>query len=292
VRPAATPTPQPSSSPGTVLWKTGDGTLGAYTLPAVADGQCSGVAPTVSGANASFTVLRNTNAPYTYNGTNFASGASTCWRNQMNPMNASGQVYEFKLGLPQKFTFQTVVNLNGNVLYEGVGNGIAIDIPAIVWQSHAESGAAPYDNGQPCAMLVIQNTYAAYVNGDNNYGVIPDPGGGQAIWNFHSCAAGESDFTGPAYNSPDIIQQGQVDTWEIDITPEMLGTAGSSIKVIRNGAVVYNTTSPICDNTGLPNQCWWNYGAYMFHWKDSAEPPGWNNAGVNVQVNNMTLQTQ
>jgi hypothetical protein len=82
--------------------------------------------------------------------------------------------------------------------------GIAIDVPAIVWQSHAESGAAPQNNGQPCAILVIQNTYVAYVNGDNNYGVIPDPGGGQAIWNFHSRAAGESDFTGPAYNSLDI----------------------------------------------------------------------------------------
>jgi hypothetical protein len=56
--------------------------------------------------------------------------------------------------------------------------------------------------------------------------------------------------------------------------------------------MVYNTNGPACDNTsGTVGQCWWNFGPYMFYWENSEEPPGWNNAGVTVEINNMTLMT-
>jgi hypothetical protein len=59
---------------------------------------------------------------------------------------------------------------------------------------------------------------------------------------------------------------------------------------VRNGVTVYNNQSDhMCDNS-TPN-CWWNFGPYTFYYQTSEEPSGWNNNGVTVQVNDMTLTT-
>jgi hypothetical protein len=283
--PAATPSgakPVPTSSPGltpTIVWQTGGGKLGQYVLPATTDGQCAGVGPTISGQNASFTVLRNTSRTYSYNGNTF-NGASSCYRNQMNPVDPNtGTNFLLAMGKPYTFTFQTVVKFNGNDLYEGAKDGgLAVDIPAIVWQTHSDGG-----DGQPCDTLVIQNTYVAYANGITKYGAVPQ--GGLPTWNFHSCA--ESDFTGAAYNSPDTLHDGEVDSWLISMTPALQGQSGGSIIVNRNGTQVYNSAAPACDSS--TTQCFWNFGPYVFYWENTEEPSGWNNAGVTVDVNGMTL---
>ena len=273
--------------PGTVVWQTGGGTtLGQYVLPAASDGQCAGVGPAISGSNASFTMLRNTNATYNYDGTNY-SGSSTCWRNQMNPIDPStGTNFMLDAGMHYTYYFKTVVTLNGNTVYKYLSNGgLGVDIPAIVWQTHSY-GENPGTG--PCDILAIGNTYVDYANGMTQYGVVTD--GGKATWSFHTCSDSSS-FSGNSYNSPDTLYDGEVDSWQIDITAQLDGHSGGSVAVKRNGTVVYNAPSGDCDSTAT-NGCWWNFGPYMFYWENSGEPPGWNNAGVNVQVNNMTLVKQ
>ena len=267
---------------GTIVWQTGAGTLGQYQLPTPSDGQCDGVGPVISGSNASFTVLRNTNGTYSYDGGNY-SGSSTCWRNQMNPIDPNtGTNFLLGIGAHYTFAFQTVLTLNGNSLYQGAADGgLAVDIPAIVWQTHTYGG-----DGEPCDLLVIQNTYKAYIDGYTQYGTVAQ--GGQPTWNFHTCD--ENDFTGNAYNSADTLHDGEVDNWQIDITAQIQGQNGGSVAVRRNGTVVYNAASHVCDSS--TTECFWNFGPYMFYFGSSEEPPTWNNAGVTVQVNNMTLYKQ
>lgn len=270
-----------SGSTGTTVWQTGGGTVGQYLLPTPGDGQCAGVGPVINGNNATFTSLRNTNTTYVYNGNTY-NGASTCYRNQLNPVDPNtGTNFLLNIGAHYTFTFQTVVTFNGNYVYTGTPDGgIGVDLPAIVWQTHSYGG-----DGQDCDGLVLQNTYAAYVNGVTKYGVIPDPGGGQAIWDFRTCD--ESDFTGNAYYSNDTLHDGEVDNWQIDITAQIQPQSGGSVVVQRNGSVVYNAPSHICD-ASIPN-CFWNFGAYTFYYHTTEEPPGWNNAGITVQFNNMKL---
>ncbi len=268
-----------TTSAGTVVWQTGDPLLGQYVLPGADDGQCAGVGPVISGRNASFTVTRNANGN-TY-GNTYYPGASTCWRNQMNPIDAAtGTNFLLDMGRHYTFTFQTVLALNGNVVYEhGADGRLAVDLPAIVWQTHSYGG-----NGGDCDGLVIQNTYVASVNGSTQYG---SPGeGGAPIWTFRSCDE-SGDFASPAYNSPDTLHDGQVDNWQIDIVAQIQGQNGGSIVVRRNGTVVYNAPTHVC-NASTP-ECFWNFGPYAFYFADTEEPPGWNNAGVTVQMNNMTL---
>jgi hypothetical protein len=277
--------------PGTIVWRTGGGTLGQWK-PVDGNGQCPGVVPTIRGTNASFTVLRNKNASYTWHGRTFP-GASTCWRNQINPIDPeTGSNFLLRLGAHYTFTFQTVVTLNGNYRFEDTKNGgLAVGVPAIVWQTHSYgqhiSKAWP-DGGGPCDLLVIQNTYREWsAGGIQQYGHSLRPGG-LPVWNFHTCD--ENDFTGHAYNSPDTLHDGQIDNWQIDITAQIQYHPGGSVVVRRNGAVVYDAPSHVCD--GSWPECWWNFGPYMFYWENSEEPPGWNDAGVTVQVNNMTLYKQ
>jgi hypothetical protein len=277
------------SPQGTVVWKTGGGkALGQFVVPSPNDGQCPGVGPAISGGNASFTVLRNRNRTYEYNGRT-RTGASTCYRNQMNPVDANtGTNFLFELGSHYTFSFQTVVSLNGNVVYQDAPDGgLAVDLPAIVWQTHSYGGPPPgsrYEGGT-CDLLVIQNTYSAYLGGYKRYGSPPTPRGGLATWNFHTCD--ERDFSGHAYNSPDTLHDGQVDDWQIDITAQIQPRSGGSVVVRRNGKIVYDAPSHVCD--GSKPECWWNFGAYMFYWENTEEPPGWNHAGVTIQVNGMTL---
>ncbi|MDB5072558.1 MAG: cell surface protein [Candidatus Eremiobacteraeota bacterium] len=268
-----------SSSGGTLVWQTGGGTLGQYDLPSTSDGQCSGVGPVINGNNATFTSLRNTSTTYSYNGHTY-SGASTCYRNQMNPRDPSTGTNSLLVpGNHYTFTFQTVVTFNGNTLYQGASSGgLAADIPAIVWQTHSYGGS-----GSPCDLLVIGNTFVAYSNGVTKYGTVSQ--GGLPTWNFHTCD--ESDYSGNAYNSPDTLYDGEVDNWQIDITAQIQGQSGGYIVVQRNGSVVYNAASHICDNS--TSDCFWNFGAYTFYYETTEEPPGWNNAGITVQFNNMKL---
>ena len=56
---------------GTLSWQLGNGTVGSYKTPLPDAGQCVTDAPTVTGANASFFVTRNTNTTYSYNGTTY-----------------------------------------------------------------------------------------------------------------------------------------------------------------------------------------------------------------------------
>jgi hypothetical protein len=265
--------------PGTVVWQTGgSGNLGQYTLVDSSNGQCAGVGPVINGSNASFTVTRNTSST-TY------SGGSTCYRNQMSPMDPNNTSSNFLLTMGAHYTyyFQTVVTLNGNYLYQGAADGgIAADIPAIVWQTHSYGGS-----GQPCDLLVIQNTYKAYTAGSTQYGN-PVAQGGLPTWNFHTCD--ESDFTGNAYNSADTLHDGEVDNWQIDTIAQIQGQSGGTVTVRRNGTVVYNAASHVCDSS--TTECWWNFGPYMFYWQTTEEPPGWNSAGVTIQVNKMTLVQQ
>lgn len=276
----ATPSPAPASTAGTLIWQTGHPTLGKYVLPAPEDGQCAGVGPTITGNDASFTVKRNTNKTYVYHGVTYP-GASTCWRNQMNPIDPNtGTNVMLDLGSKYRFTFQTVVTLNGNYGYQNLpSGGIGVDIPAIVWQTHDYGG-----NGEPCASLVLENTYVASANGLTLFGSVAQPG--RPSWEFHTCD--EGDFTGHAYNSPDTLYDGEVDTWQIDITAQIQGRSGGSVVVYRNGSEVYNAPNHICDSS--TTQCFWNFGPYMFFWPNTEAAPGWNDAGVNVQFRNMTLR--
>lgn len=279
-----------SALPGTIVWRTGGGVLGQWK-PVDGNGQCPGVGPTIRGTHASFTVLRNRNRPYEYDGKNYL-GASTCWRNQINPIDPNtGTNFLLTLGAHYTFKFQTVVTLNGNYLFQDArSGGLAVDVPAIVWQTHSYgqhiSKEWP-DGGGPCDLLVIQNTYREFSEGRiMKYGR-PQPGG-LPVWNFHTCD--ENDFTGHAYNSPDTLHDGEADNWQIDITAQIQHHAGGSVVVRRNGAVVYDAPSHVCD--GSWPECWWNFGPYMFYWESSEEPPGWNDAGVTVQINDMTLYQQ
>ena len=114
----------------TVVWQVGGGTLGQYSTPYPTDGQCSGVGPKITGHNATFDMIRNTNSTYNYNGTVYPR-ASTCWRNQMNPIDPkTGEIYLLQFGQTYVWTFTTVVNLNGNFTYQGASDGgLAGDIP-------------------------------------------------------------------------------------------------------------------------------------------------------------------
>ncbi len=262
-------------SPGTIVWQTGGGpTLGQYLLPGPDNGQCAGTGPVLSGANASFTIVRNTNSTT-------VPGASSCWRNQINPVDSStGTNFLLNIGSHYTFTFQTVVTLNGNYVYQD-GSGYKVDLPGFVWQTHSYGG-----KGQPCDALVLDNTYVAYVNNNTQYGS-PGPGG-LPIWVFRSCD--ENDFSPPAYNSADTIHDGQVDNWQIDITAQLQGQTGGSIVTRRNGTVVYNAPTSVCDNS--TTSCFWNFGPYLFYWEDTQMPASESSAGVTVQINGMTLRKQ
>ena len=264
----------------TVVWQVGGGTLGQYSTPYPTDGQCSGVGPKITGHNATFDMIRNTNSTYNYNGTVYPR-ASTCWRNQMNPIDPkTGEIYLLQFGQTYVWTFTTVVNLNGNFTYQGASDGgLAGDIPMNVLQIHSYNG-----DGGACTTLDIQNTYVEAHNGITKYGDVPQ--GGKPVWAFHSCT--EGDFGPGAYSSPDFIYDGEVDDWEIDAVPVQIGSSGGSWTVYRNGVQVYHTNGEACD-TSSP-QCFWNFGNYPYLWENTEEPPGWNNAGTTLQINNMTLR--
>jgi hypothetical protein len=264
----------------TIVWQVGGGTLGQYSVPFPTDGQCSGVGPKIVGHNASFTMIRNKAGTYSYDGTTYPGG-STCYRNQMNPIDPNtGEIYLLQFGKAYVWTFTTVVNLNGNYLYQGaLDGGLAGDIPMNVLQIHSYSG-----DGGACTTLDIQNTYVEAHNGITKYGDVQQ--GGRPVWAFHSCT--EGDFGPGAYSSPDFIYDGEVDNWEIDAVPVQIGHGGGSWVVYRNGVQVYNTNGEAC-NTSSP-QCFWNFGNYPYLWENTEEPPGWNDAGTTIQINDMTLR--
>jgi hypothetical protein len=197
----------------------------------------------------------------------------------MNPIDPNtGTNFRPTFGQAYTWTFQTVVHLNGNHVYN---SGLAADIPGLVWQMHS------YGGSDACTSLVIGNTYVAYVNGISKYGTVAP--GGQPIWNFHDCSNG--DYGTGAYNSPDTLTEGEVDNWKFNITPVQLGQTGGLLKVYRNGAQVYSTNGAACGNdVPSSNGCFWNFGPYMFFWKNTSEPSGWSAAGITVNINGMTLQ--
>ncbi|MDB5071843.1 MAG: hypothetical protein JWM87_2954 [Candidatus Eremiobacteraeota bacterium] len=264
----------------TTLWQTGAGSLGQYATPSPDDGQCASPAPVFSGNNVSMTVLRNTNNP-TY------PGGSTCYRNQVNPYDQyTNNNFQFTMGTHYTWHFQTVVTLNGNTVYGGhPGGGFAVDIPAIVWQTHSW-GENPGTG--PCDMLVIGNTRKLYNVGDMQWGVVNEPG--NPIWSFRTCSDPSDGYSGGhIYNSSDYLYDGEVDNWQIDIDAQY-DTHGGHVTAVRNGTQVYdNSAAGICDSAAVG--CWWNFGPYMFYWETSYEPSNWNSAGSTVQVNGMVLTT-
>jgi hypothetical protein len=264
----------------TTLWQTGNASAGGYVTPSPDDGQCASPAPIVTGNNVSMTVLRNTNNQ-TY------PGGSTCYRNQVNPLDPNtNNNFQFTMGTHYTFHFQTVVTLNGNTVYGGhPGGGYAVDIPAIVWQTHSW-GENPGTG--PCDMLVIGNTRKLYNVGDMQYGVVPEPG--NPIWSFRTCSDPQDGYSGGhIYNSSDFLYDGEVDNWQIDIDAQY-DTHGGHVTVVRNGTQVYdNGAAGICDSAAVG--CWWNFGPYMFYWQTTYEPSNWNNAGATVNVNGMVLTT-
>jgi hypothetical protein len=275
--------------PGAVVWQTGGGSALGPGAPVSGSGQCTTDNPSISGSNASFAVTRNTNKTYMY-GPNTFSGASTCYRNQLNPYDPqTGTNYLLRIGSHYSFTFQTVVTFNGNYAYQGAPDGgLAADIPAIVWQTHTLDDGS--QTAQPCDILTIQNTYKKSTDGYHGYDPVSAPG--SPTWNFKTCD--DSDSATTAYNSPSpFLYDGEPDSWQIDITAQVQPTSpgsdnGGSVVVRRNGVIVYNLHNHVCDATRP--QCWWNFGAYMEMWENTEEPPGWNSAGVTIQVNNMTLR--
>jgi hypothetical protein len=284
--------------PGLPVWQTGSSTIGQYDLPGIDDGQCSYdstrsdyVRPVITGSNASFTVLRNKNKTYNYPDPTSPPipGASTCWRNQLNPRDQStGTNYMFSIGSHYTFTFQTVVTLNGNTVYSGVPGreGLAGDIPAIMWQTH--SYGQQYGHG-PCDVLTIENTN--YDSWTGLYDSATVANGGKAAWGFSSCSDPNNHTIGNRYFSADTLHDGEVDNWQIDITAQLVGQPRGRVMVQRNGSVVYNNDTGVCD-ADATHGCWWNFGPYMELWENTEEPAGWNNAGVTVQFNNMTLLKQ
>ncbi|HEY0396006.1 MAG TPA: tectonin domain-containing protein [Candidatus Elarobacter sp.] len=269
---------------GRVLWQTGSGATGQFLTPGQSDGQCPSPAPVVSGRNISFTVLRNTNGSYTDGNGHTTPGTSTCWRNQVNPVDPNTNTnLKFTMGQHYTFFFQTVVTLNGNTYYGAAPDGnYAVNIPAIIWQTHSW-GENPGTG--PCDMLDISNTRREYNAGYTGYGTVT--GGGRPIWTFHTCSD-PSGYTGPGYYSPDFLYDGEVDNWQIDIDAQY-DTHGGHVTVRRDGAVVYDAVAGVCDNTAVG--CWWNFGPYMYFWQTTEKPSGFNEAGVTINVNNMTLTT-
>jgi hypothetical protein len=285
------------SATGPVVWKTNGF---PYDLPGESDGQCSYdttkptyVVPQKSGNDVTFPLKRDTTAMYVYPSPPAKPGSSHCYRNQLNPVDPNtGTNYLLAIGSQYTFTFQTVVTFNGNYLFgtQVPSGGLAADIPAIVWQTHTYNEVAPPpDKGGPCDLLVIQNTRRASNSGFTQYD--PVSGGGLPTWNFHTCddvdAMKGADFAATSYNSPDTLHDGEVDNWQIDITAQIQGQSGGSVVVQRNGAVVYSGANHVCDDTSP--KCFWNFGPYAFYWPNSEEPTGWNNAGITVRFNDMTL---
>ncbi len=261
---------------GTLVWATGDPKLG--TTGTTDDGQCGSAV--VNGDDASFTVLRNTDTTYTFNGKTF-NGASTCFRNMMLPNDPNtGTNFYLTMGAHYTWTFQTVLQFNGNYYYAGAPDGgLAADIPALVFQTHGDN---------PCDFLLIENTARA-ATANYNYPNVTTPGG-LPTWNFHTCD--ESDFTGNAYNSPDTLYDGEVDNWQIDVVTAIQGQPGGSVVVHRNGTLIYQGGKSTCPSTTSPAACWWDFGAYPYYWGTSEEPPGFNPAGLTIQVNHLKLYRQ
>lgn len=271
----------------TTLWQTGSGQSAS---PSPADGQCATPAAVVTGDNVSFTVKRNTNTSYTDVSGHTTPHTSTCYRNQINPIDPStSDVYKFTMGQHYSFFFQTVVTLNGNTFYGAAPDGnYAVNIPAIVWQTHSYN---ENPGTGPCDLLTIGNTQQAYNIGyvDPTHSSIYTnvPPGGQPTWTFHTCSDPDG-YHGNAYNSPDALHDGEVDNWQIEIDAQY-DTHGGHVTAYRNGTPVYDATAGVCDSAALG--CWWNFGPYMFYWKTTEEPSSYNAAGVTVNVNGMTWTT-
>jgi hypothetical protein len=264
----------------TTVWQTGSGTTGQFATPGPDDGQCAGQGPTVNGNNIVFKLVRDTNNT-TY------PGGSACYRNQVNPTDPNtGSNLLFTMGKHYTFHFRTVVTLNGNSVYTAPNGQYAIDIPAIVWQTHPFVANAPDDTG-PCDTLLIDNTRRAYNVGDLQYGdPVNEPG--SPTWNFHTCSeAGE--FAPGAYNS-EIISDGETDDWQIDIDAQYTGQGGH-VTVVRNGNQVYDNGSGVCLASTVNDGCWWNFGPYFYFWKDTQKPSTENPAGITVKVKGMALTT-
>jgi len=252
---------------------------GSEVRPVIGNGQCGGDATPADPATYTLPLRRDTNGRE-------EPMSSACYRNQYMPQE-DGHDFFLRLGSHYTFVFETVVYLNKNYVYDG---GHEADLPGLVWQTHGEAGIG--HGADPCDSLVIQNT--AFVNGNSDdlhvtkpYRNVPP--GGQPVWNFHTCDKGDySDYLPPAYNSPDVIAEGQHDRWQIDIVAQVVGHAPAGrIVVHRNGAVVYDAPSSVC--AGDQPLCWWNFGPYMFHWPTSHKPPSFNADGVTVQFKNLRL---
>jgi hypothetical protein len=268
-----------AASTATVVWKAGDPRLGRYKLPSAGDGQCPGAGPSIAGSTVTFQLFRNTRGAYEYGGRKDRPGASTCWRNQIDPIDPStGHNFLLAMGAHYTFTFRTIVRLNGNTAYRHLPGGrLAIDLPAIVWQTHSYGGS-----GSPCDELVISNTVRAATDGSAQYGSPAEPGA--PVWNFHTC---DDTAASGDYFSPDTVHDGEADDWTIDVVARIQGQPNGSIVVRRNGRTVYARPTHVCD-ASTP-ECFWNFGPYMFFWPHSEPPPGWNGAGIAVTFEDMTL---
>lgn len=270
-------------SPPAVAWQAGNSTSAAVTESPY-NGQCGNA---TSSADIVFTLYRGIAVAATPTSTPIP-----CLRNQLHPKDSNGNDFYLQLNSPQPasytFTFETVVTLNGNTAYRGNDGA---ELPGILWQSHGE-------NGNPCAVLEIQNTRFLNVSGLASPYPNAEPTG-QPVWSFSTCdyeveppnspTGSPSPVLQGAYNGTDVITQGEDDKWQIDIVPQLRshsgGPNGGYIQVHRNGNIVFDHAASICWD-GEPN-CWWNFGPYMYHW--DSPPTYYDSRGITVEFKNTTL---
>lgn len=227
--PAAGPSP-------TVLWQAGSPGLDNWV--SARDGQCGG--PVAAGTRFTFSLAQQ--------GTN-------CIRNQVQPIDSSGDSFRLTDGHQYTWTFHYIDGGPGG----GPGMGYDADARSLIFQVH------PYGGGNPCVGL-------AFFNG----GTIGSP----QQWLLTNCS-------GNVWNG--AYAPGEEDDWKLVMLVSQ--KADGNLKLYRNGTLVANASGPTYSNKhGGKGDPWWNFGPYKWRWQLAGGGNSTTNH-VNATIDNMTLTT-
>lgn len=232
---AATPNGTRIAAENGVVWQAGLSGFDSWTN--ARDGQCG--TPAQNGATFSFTLKQN---------------GEDCYRNQVQPTDASGGLSRLVDGRSYTWTFRY---RDGDASASALGMGPDADARSLIFQIH------PYGGGNPCLGL-------AFYNG----GVVGQP----QQWLLTNCS-------GNVWSGP--YTAGETVDWKISVVVSQ--TASGHITLYRNGKLVADVPGATYSNDGGGHgDPWWNFGPYKWRW-ELPSGGGSTMSEVHVSIEGMKL---
>jgi hypothetical protein len=231
---AASPNRPPAGKSGSgIVWQAGK--QGLHAWENARDGQCG--SPVEDGTKFIFTLTMN---------------GKSCYRNQVQPLDTSGNLSRLSDGQQYTWTFRYI---DGTPKGDQ-GMGYDSDARSLIFQIH------PYAGGDPCAVL-------AFNNSDSD---------GRQQWILRNC-------DGIVWSGS--YKPGERDDWKIVILVSQ--TDSGYISLYRNGSLVAKAPGATYTNAhGGTGDPWWNFGPYKWRW----ELPNAGGSGmtrVNATIDDMTM---